>query len=733
MIAVNLTAGQTYTWSYRPSGENGIVDPWLHLYADESKTTLIAQDDDGGLGRSSQITFTATTSGTYWLNATSWYQADPGAPDYQDNGDYTIVQWSPDAAHDAPNSLATTFELEVGTNYAYLDAAFDRDLYKVELTAGMVYTFTYNGGVSSGTDWNDEAGESIGVLTLLNSAGGTVVPAQVNYETGLTFVAQTSGTYYLQAQAYSNFAGVPGPEMTGGYTIDVREVALADMDPLESLHWDSASNVAAVDVGGVPTVYVYFAPAGENFGQTEATDDHPPGTPMTTYGWEQHQIDAVMHALNTQYTPITGINYVITGDSSEAQFRLTTTINDDFGARFYPNDPASYGSLAGVGTFNLASGGFGTLPESLLPGGFSYAVILHEFGHAHGVAHPHDTGGGSEIMLGVTAATGSYGLYNLNQGVYTVMSYNDAWDFHPDGPTSEHPTGAIGAVAGHGWSETLGAFDIAVLQQRYGVHANATGDNNYVLTDDYLEASYKTIWDSAGNDTISYAGNLDAHIDLLAATLDYSPTGGGVISFVHNEPQNDGNPADDYITEIKGGYTIANGVVVENATGGSGDDLLLGNSANNVLTGNDGNDTLGGRTGIDLYRLGAGADTAIISLDNSKVDTKVGSVAYDIIADFDGTTDKIDFSDLDAKLGTAANDAFTWIGTNANKEAGNLSYKVYDSINGAEKALGIEIDNFSGAYSGKVTVVMANVDGGGVDYAVVLLGAPQLSAADFVL
>ncbi len=49
-------------------------------------------------------------------------------------------------------------------------------------------------------------------------------------------------------------------------------------------------------------------------------------------------------------------------------------------------------------------------------------------------------------MLGVTASTGSYGIYNLNQGVYTVMSYNDAWDFHPDGPTSEHPTGAIGLV-----------------------------------------------------------------------------------------------------------------------------------------------------------------------------------------------------------------------------------------------------------------------------------------------
>ena len=97
-------------------------------------------------------------------------------------------------------------------------------------------------------------------------------------------------------------------------------------------------------------------------------------------------------------------------------------------------------------------------------------MILHEFGHAHGLAHPHDNDGGSEIMLGVTAPTNSYGLFNLNQGVYTVMSYNDAWDFHPDGPSPFTIAGI-----GNGWSGTLGAFDIAVLQERYGVHAYADG------------------------------------------------------------------------------------------------------------------------------------------------------------------------------------------------------------------------------------------------------------------
>jgi Ca2+-binding RTX toxin-like protein len=191
-------------------------------------------------------------------------------------------------------------------------------------------------------------------------------------------------------------------------------------------------------------------------------------------------------------------------------------------------------------------------------------------------------------MLGVTGATGSLGIYDLNQGVYTVMSYNDGWQTHPDG-TLEFSRQTLDS----GWSATLGAFDIAVLQARYGVHAHNTGDDTYLITSQQKNAAYQTIWDSDGVDTIAYSGGQDAHIDLLAATLDYTPTGGGVVSFVEG---------------TFGGYTIANGVVIENATGGSGDDTLLGNSAANTLTGNNGQDSLLGREGNDILLAGNGKD-----------------------------------------------------------------------------------------------------------------------------
>jgi Ca2+-binding RTX toxin-like protein len=196
---------------------------------------------------------------------------------------------------------------------------------------------------------------------------------------------------------------------------------------------------------------------------------------------------------------------------------------------------------------------------------------------------------------------------------------------------------------------------------------------------------------------------------------------------------------------VWGGYTIAGGVVIENATGGSGDDVLLGNSSANTLTGNDGDDALLGRGGNDILRGGAGVDTItggdgldvatlgagddifVAEVGATKVATKAGTMSIDIITDFDANgNDMIDLSGIDQ--------AFTFKGTNKNKADGDLTYKTYASINGAENALGIEIDGNPGAsgVSGPVTVVFGNVDGGNPDFMIVLLGTASVDANDFI-
>ena len=382
VYAYVLTAGTTYTFAYRGTLTDGIEDPLLELY-DSTGLVLLATDDDGGIGRTSMITFTPAVTGTYLLNATSWYTVQYGDPAL-DTGNYTISMWIADPAHDAPDSLEGAVAIDLGTTFGQLETAGDVDVYSIQITAGSLYTFTYAGGVAGDTDFDQEPGENTALIELLD-ADGTVIASGLNYESGISYFADESGTYYLRVTPEL-------PTMTGGYTIDVSAANPGAHDPIDSIDWRSAGNVPFVDTNGDgigDTAYVYFAPAGENFG--EVGDDGV--TPLVTYGWQQWQIDGVMAALE-QFEQILGVNYVITTDPDHATFRLMTSVSALYGAYMYPQDPA-YGTQVGIGVFNLASGGFGTRPESLQQGGYSFAVVLHEFGHAHGLAHPHDTGGGS--------------------------------------------------------------------------------------------------------------------------------------------------------------------------------------------------------------------------------------------------------------------------------------------------------------------------------------------------
>ncbi len=89
------------------------------------------------------------------------------------------------------------------------------------------------------------------------------------------------------------------------------------------------------------------------------------------------------------------------------------------------------------------------------------------------------------------------------------------------------------------------------------------------------------------------AGARANHVDLRVATLGFEAGGGGWVS---------------YATGIHGGFTIANGVVIENATGGCKADVIRGNGAANRLDGLAGADTLWGGAGTDDLRGGLGAD-----------------------------------------------------------------------------------------------------------------------------
>jgi serralysin len=232
-------------------------------------------------------------------------------------------------------------------------------------------------------------------------------------------------------------------------------------------------------------------------------------------------------------------------------------------------------------------------------GGINYEAVIHELLHNLGFAHPHPDVNAPRGLPGVTQEFDDTGDFALNQTVFSLLSYNSNDQVDASGAPTTGQGFAAGAPVDRGYS-VLGTFDIALLQALYGENrSTASGDDIYDLSNtDATGTHFKAIWDSGGTDEFRHTGTKSAVIDLRAATLDLADgalAGGGITR----------------VESVFGGYTIAQGTVIENATGGAGDDRLIGNPSANTLNGGAGHDTLEGGGGADTLMGGDGDDLII--------------------------------------------------------------------------------------------------------------------------
>lgn len=378
-----------------------------------------------------------------------------------------------------------------------------------------------------------------------------------------------------------------------------------------------------------------------------------------------------------------------------------------FGAHFFPNAETPHpdfpllqlqnGEFVNVSVLNHNS--FAMAPGAELGGGNNRSrTTLHETGHGLGLGHTFDEGNGS---LDFEELNPNDPLLDDRYSVMTRFSDRSSPDI----------------TFGHAVSYM--ALDIAALQALYGVDNTAhLGATTYNLTDAATVAldldgddgsisigrAYYSIWDSGGIDEISYGGadrvlinlndatlqtSLDPLVDAdLLALLDEVELSAAFTTLgsdVQTEITDQGHTAGGFFssiingdgTSVDGGFTIANGAVVEDASGGSGDDLLIGNEADNVLVGNDGDDALFGGAGDDFLFGNAGDDTLSGGTGD---DTLSGGAGGDDLDGGDGF-DFVSFADSSVRvqadttnvvptIGDAAGDTYTsiegFIGTSRN-------------------------------------------------------------------
>ncbi|MBB5223126.1 serralysin [Amaricoccus macauensis] len=246
---------------------------------------------------------------------------------------------------------------------------------------------------------------------------------------------------------------------------------------------------------------------------------------------------------------------------------------------------------------------------------YHYHAIMHETGHALGLKHGQET----TYFGSLPSATNSMEFSVMTYSSYVGDSYtgysNETW----------------------GYAQTYMMYDIAALQYLYGAdYETNSGDTVYSWSPTsgatYVDGAeaitpggnrvFETIWDGGGSDTYdlsNYTTNL--HVDLSPGG--YSTLSSSQIAYLGDGHYARGNVFNALLHE---GDLRS---LIENATGGSGADVIFGNQAANTLDGGSGNDALSGGAGADVLLGSAGDDSLVGEGGNDTLDGGDGRDAMD--------------------------------------------------------------------------------------------------------
>lgn len=231
---------------------------------------------------------------------------------------------------------------------------------------------------------------------------------------------------------------------------------------------------------------------------------------------------------------------------------------------------------------------------------FDFATMLHEIGHALGLKHPGYYSDADEAP---------YATASEDCLAYSVMSYY-----------SYAGASSVGGytAADDSFPQTPMLNDISAIQYLYGANYSYQADNTVYRFSPNEGKIFRTIWDGNGIDTY------DASLYSTDVVLQLEPGYWSILSTSQLANLGNGVTADGNVMNARL-YQGDTRSLIEDAVGGSGNDILRGNSGDNYLSGGagsdqlwgwtGGNDTLAGGLGNDAYWWGAGNGSDVIQTD----------------------------------------------------------------------------------------------------------------------